>query len=128
MNLVDRGFRNNNPGNIILDGTQWEGMAPTQTDGTFVQFTSVLYGIRAMNKILDSYAARGLVTINQIIPEWSKTDVAAYITDVSNWMGIDPDTPLTDLDRGNLIAAIINQENGSQPYDMATIEAGITLA
>src|SRR5262245_8809411 len=69
-----RGLRNNNPGNI-KHGAQWEGMAPTQTDPTFITFVSPEYGIRAMARILKNYQSKwGLNTLDQVIRRWSATD------------------------------------------------------
>lgn len=126
-----RGLRNNNPGNIRL-GQPWQGMAETQTDPAFVQFTSPEYGIRAMNKILDSYASRGIVSVQGIIQTWAppsdNNDTASYVRAVALEIGVAPYDTVTPDKRPALIAAIIKHENGVQPYALATIQTGVSMA
>ena len=55
---MTRGLRNNNPLNIRHSADQWQGIATTQTDKSFVQFQSMAYGYRAAWKILDTYCLR----------------------------------------------------------------------
>lgn len=126
-----RGIRNNNPGNIRL-GSQWAGQVPAseQTDAAFVQFISPEYGIRAMNRILNSYASRGLVTIRSILNTWApptENNTAAYRANVSSALGVGQDAPLSNAQRPALIAAIIQHENGTQPYDASLIARGISM-
>lgn len=126
-----RGLRNNNPGNIRKTGTQWQGMAADQTDSAFVVFESPEYGIRAMDKILDSYAKRGIVRLGQIIGTWAppnENDTNSYIDAVSASTGLAPSAIVTAADRPALIAAIIKHENGINPYSVAQIETGVSLA
>jgi hypothetical protein len=125
-----RGIRNNNPGNIRHSSDRWQGLAPQQTDPAFFQFSDAVYGIRAMANILLNYVARDGVPSNvqSIISRWSATDQSAYITDVSNALGVNPTDPI-DLAAvlPQMIAAMIQQENGVQPYSMDTIQNGIAL-
>jgi hypothetical protein len=129
-----RGLRNNNPGNIRL-GESWQGMRSTQTDPSFVQFISPEYGIRAMARVLRNYGAAGYDTLQEIINRWAppgdNNDTASYIRAVSQRLNIAPNAPL-DLAHsrtlGALIEAIIQHENGVQPYDISTIAKGISLA
>ena len=126
-----RGIRNHNPGNIELNGTQWEGMRPIQTDERFVQFESPEYGIRAMTRILNSYAARGVDTVREIINTWAppvENNTASYIASVAGSLGIHPDTPITKNHYPVLISAIIRHENGTQPYSVQVIQAGVMMA
>jgi hypothetical protein len=131
--LEPRGIRNNNPGNIRLSSTSWQGEAPVQSDGTFVQFISPEYGIRAISKILDTYSiSYGLNTVNDIISRWappSENNTQAYIQDVANYIGVDPNQPIdVQANKAGLVAAIIQHENGVQPYDIATLDTGVTMA
>lgn len=130
---ASRGLRNNNPGNIRLSATQWEGQVPAaqQTDREFVQFISPEYGIRAMARILNNYMARGLNTITSMISTWappSENDTIAYINDVSDSTGIDPNAPVDPSAIPGIIASIIDHENGQQPYTAAQIATGVSLA
>jgi len=128
-----RGIRNNNPGNIRKSGTTWAGAVPPelQKDASFVIFTDAVYGIRAMAKILKSYAGRGLITIEKIISTWApatENDTRAYIASVSRATGFDATKPLDTNQLMKLIPAIIQHENGSQPYPQHVIDKGVSLA
>lgn len=126
-----RGIRNNNPGNI-RHGAQWQGMAPEQTDASFVQFTDAKYGIRAIARILLSYERQGLNTVRGIINRWAppvENNTDAYVAAVAHdcHLGIDEPMDVQAL-LGPLVAAIIQHENGSQPYSLETIAQGVALA
>lgn len=130
-----RGLRNNNPGNL-KHGEQWQGMAPQQTDSTFITFISPEYGIRAMAKVLKNYQSRyGLDTIEEIVSRWAppaENNTVAYIDNVYKQTGVPRTNPpqiisVADL-LPRLIPAMIKQENGVQPYDASTINRGIELA
>lgn len=127
-----RGERNNNPGNI-RHGDKWQGMAPTQTDKSFVQFVSPEYGIRALAKILKNYQERHkLKTIAEIINRWappSENDTSSYIAAVSAKLNIDPHAVINVNDYlPELTKAIIKHENGYQPYSDEVIKRGIALS
>jgi hypothetical protein len=127
---IPRGIRNNNPGNIRL-GDNWQGMKENQSDGSFVQFKEAKYGIRAMTRILDNYAKRGVVYLADIILTWappSENDTRAYIAHVEQLTGLYGNQRVTREHYPKLIDAIIKHENGIQPYSVATIEEGIALA
>lgn len=69
-----RGIRNNNPGNIRISSTSWQQKVPLadNTDGSFEQFYQMVYGCRAMLKVLLTYInSYHLVTIPQIINRWA---------------------------------------------------------
>lgn len=124
-----RGIRNNNPGNIRWDGkTNWRGMVAADPMG-FVIFDTPEHGIRAMSRILNSYEGRGIITLDQIINTWAppvENKTGAYVTHLAGLLGIAPNDRVTD--RAGLIAGIIKHENGQQPYSMATIKQGVSLA
>lgn len=67
-----RGVRNNNPGNIKIGNSAWQGKIPVanNTDGVFEQFVSFPYGTRAMIKLLQNYIAQGRDTPTKIIQFW----------------------------------------------------------
>jgi hypothetical protein len=110
---LDRGIRNNNPGNIAVKDN-WQGMVGN--DGTFIIFADMSWGVRAIGKSLINMIGEGYDTIATLIPQWSATDQAAYVANVAASTSIDPGTQLgTDPDTiQSLIQAIINQENGDQ--------------
>lgn len=132
-----RGMRNNNPGNIRLGGP-WQGMAESQTDGSFVQFVSMEYGIRALAKLLLTYHSRyNLRTATEIISRWAppnENDTGAYIRTVANAAGAGPGDALNFSEGDDLFQvtrAIIAHENGRVPALLIsddTVRAGIALA
>lgn len=132
---MTRGLRNNNPGNIEYDGTTWEGLATPPSDGTFFVFIDAVYGIRAMGRVLSNYVALDGVpsTVSALITRWApptENDTPAYIADVDAQLGLTPGNDAIDLavSLPALVAAIIQHENGLQPYSAATIAQGLSLA
>ena len=123
----------NNPGNIRISNTQWQGKISPSHDAQFETFDTPDNGIRAMAKILITYFDRGLNTIEAIITAWappSENDTDTYIDAVSDDSGFDSDQVLT-LDASTLealIPAIIKHENGKQPYDASLISTAIQEA
>ncbi len=130
-----RGIRNNNPGNIERNSIQWQGaLTPDQVqaagltwDPVYVQFDTAANGVRAIGHVLLSKAGRGLVSVDQIIRDYSKTDQDAYVRNVTAAIGLDPDaggaTQVIDVAAllPTLATAIIQQENGEQPYQPSDI-------
>lgn len=139
--MTPRGIRNNNPGNIEK-GAGWRGLAEDQSgDDRFAIFKSPVWGIRALCKVLLTYhrhrrAADGSVidTVREYIFRWappSENDTDAYVMavrmalDVEKGEIIDPENPLT---LQMLAGAIIQHENGEQPYSQETLRAGVNMA
>ena len=131
--LTPRGIRNNNPGNIRHSGSQWQGMAAQQTDPAFVQFVAPEYGIRALAKLLNNYASRdGLNTVRLLINKYApsnENNTEAYAQAVARALGVNPDTVISVPQHLNaLVEAIIQHENGQQPYQLAQITTGVSMA
>lgn len=137
INDVARGLRNNNPLNIkegADGGDQWEGEHELDLDPTFEEFKTPVHGIRAGARILRTYFRKyGANTIETIIYRWApptgdngeyENDTKNYIKNVSEWSGIDKDTPLDDRTYPAVIAAMIRMENGSNPYSDLEIRQG----
>jgi hypothetical protein len=110
------GFRNNNPGNLRDSGSSWQGM--TGTNGGFLTFSNMDYGIRALATDLYNKIGRGLTTVSDIISAYapsSENDTQAYIDAVTqstgygayDQLGQDADTLMA------LVRAIIIHENGA---------------
>lgn len=133
-----RGIRNCNPGNIRRSNTVWRGAAPVQSDPSFVVFTSMNYGIRAIAKVLLAYhILHGVETIRQLINRWAppvENLTGAYVRDVASRAGIAADAQLTfdapTLEK--LVRAICEHENGASVADAyitpADYVAGVALA
>lgn len=130
---MSRGLRNNNPGNIRLDGVHWKGETEPSTDGEFKQFTSMAWGYRAMFQMLNTYSTKhGLDTIRKMISRWApptENDTEAYIKAVSDRSGTPPDSRITTTNRDvmvPIVAAMSRVENGEDAR-MGDVEAGWTL-
>ncbi|MBX8878329.1 hypothetical protein HCH41_05055 [Enterobacter ludwigii] len=129
-----RGIRNNNPGNIEYSKTNpWVGQ--TGDDGRFAKFETPEHGIRALGRNLLSYQRQGIDTVSDIVEKWAPekdgNDTVAYIKAVCAQLGVTPDQ---QLDASNpdtlkaLCAAIIQHENGSQPYTDQQLSTGVSAA
>lgn len=128
-----RGIRNNNPGNIKFDGTQWQGLDNPPTDGVFARFTRPEMGIRAMARVLTNYQVRhGLNTVRGVINRYAppvENETSSYVNHVARVLGVGPDDVISVPDHlHQLISVIILHENGQQPYSADQISEGIRLA
>lgn len=129
-----RGIRNNNPGNLEFSKTNpWAGQ--TGDDGRFAKFETPEHGIRALGRNLLSYQRQGIDTVSDIINRWAppsdNNNTDAYIQAVCDQLGVTADQ---QLDASNpdtlkaLCAAIIQHENGSQPYSDQQLATGVSAA
>ncbi|HAS1869536.1 TPA: hypothetical protein I4G93_26535 [Enterobacter hormaechei subsp. xiangfangensis] len=129
-----RGIRNNNPGNLEYSKTNpWVGQ--TGDDGRFAKFETPEHGIRALGRNLLSYQRQGIDTVSDIINRWAppsdNNNTDAYIQAVCAQLGVTADQ---QLDASNpdtlkaLCAAIIQHENGSQPYSDQQLATGVSAA
>lgn len=133
--LVPRGIRNNNPGNIRW-GSNWQGLEKDgkSKDPSFCVFTHKVYGIRALAKVLINYKKLyGLNTVRSIISRYAppnENQTLAYIQSVCKQLNVHSEAVIDVEERGILcvlIKAIIRMENGCQPYSDETIAKGIDL-
>ena len=116
---LPRGFRNNNPGNLIQTNINWVGKIPLSenTDTRFEQFETMVWGFRAMMKDLYSDVKKGSNTVTKLINEYApehENNTYSYIQFVSNRIGVTPNEVL-NLSSSNikeLAKAITIQENG----------------
>ncbi len=112
---AERGYRNNNPGNIAKSSIPWDGKVSPGTDSTYEQFSSMAYGLRALYKNLISYLHTGTNTISSIIRKWSGgNNTDAYIRSVSADTGLSPSAVITADNLIPLAKAIVKFENGIQ--------------
>ena len=138
-----RGIRNNNPGNIDFDAAAfgrdpWVGEIGLEAhpSARFTTFDSPAHGIRALAKIILTYQRRhGLTTVREILNRWAppvENDTDSYVRHVAGRIGIGPDDGVDFAAHPEmletLVAAIIQHENGEQPYHLATIRAGVEMA
>lgn len=130
--VIPRGIRNNNPGNIRKDGTDWLGLDPNGADPDFCVFTKPEYGIRAIARILLNYQREGITSIQEAIDKWApptENDTDAYVKAVCAQCNVAGDKVVDFRSiMPQLVAAIIQHENGQQPYTPGLITYGVSLA
>ncbi len=117
---VPKGLRNHNPGNLrYVSSVAWNGQVGN--DGTgYAVFDTDEHGVRALGHQLQTYAGRGLTSVAEIISTYApsnENDTAAYIADVAQRVGVDPNQPLDVYALlPQLVDAIIHHEQGVQPF------------
>ena len=121
-----RGIRNNNPLNIEDTGESWLGKVGN--DGRFMVFETAGHGLRAGARILRTYRHKyGIKTIKDILNRFappSENNTQNYINFVSDKTGLPEDKDLTDNDYPAVLAAMVNLENGMNPYTPEQIQEG----
>ena len=142
MTTETRGIRNCNPGNIERTATRWQGMSEDQSnDSRFIVFDHVKWGIRAIARILITYqdARRAddgsrIDSIQEIIERWAPPhenptdEYAAHVASMIN-LGANDYVDIYDYNTMySVITALIQFENGCQPYEKSTIDQGLRLA
>lgn len=115
-----RDVTDHNPLNIRRDGTQWEGLSPSQPDAEFCTFTTNAFGFRAAFRILITYADKyNLNTVQGIVGRWappSENDTTSYIAAVCKRTGFTPNeviAPKSWADGSKLLYAMTEQESGA---------------
>lgn len=106
------------------------------TDPRFEQFVDDLHGLRAIGKTLLTYQkVDGCLSIRELIYRWApriENDTMAYVQAVCHSCGVDsPDDGyrlVSVQDLAPLIAAIVHQENGSQPFSDVLLAQAAGLA
>ena len=131
--IVSRGIRNSNPGNIRQSSTRFKGEVRPSQDSAFKQFSSMVWGYRAIFVILNTYATKHrLRTIREMISRWAppvENHTNIYIDTVSQLASLDADTPIDTLQREvmlPLVAAMSQVENGTKA-DYTSLERGFDL-
>jgi hypothetical protein len=121
-----RGFRNNNPGNIIYNASNdWKGKIPyaqnTDTGRRFEQFETYALGVRAMIVLISNYL-KNMNTIEQIVYRYNPGN-PNYVKFVSAQMGISANAPLTanKATIKGLVQAMANFENGVQASEYPAV-------
>ena len=129
------GIRSNNPMNIRETGIDWRGELPHDGDG-YEDFDTAANGIRAGAKnLLTYYRRHGLNNIDAIIRRWAPPEdsnpTENYIAFVAQKTGFLRHQVLNLEDVDTLVklcAAIIEFENGSQPYSLDLIRQAVRSA
>jgi len=129
---LPRGYRNNNPLNITDAPFTREQPGYQGSDGRFGRFDTMDNGIAAADRLLQSYAGRGLNTPQAIINRWApagdgNNNPAAYATTVARALNVEPSAALDMNDpavRRRLIDAMAVVENGRPMAPAGTQYAG----
>lgn len=128
-----RGIRNNNPGNI-QKGVGFAGEVEGN-DSRFATFRTPEDGIRATARNLLTYQRQhGLDTVRDIVSRWappSENDTGAYVQQVARALGVKAGERLDLSDPSTLerlTTAIIQYENGMQPYTAEQLAEGVGAA
>lgn len=116
---LPRGLRLNNPGNIRISQTKWQGEIIPSADKSFKQFQSLAYGYRAIIKLVRNYFVfYDLNTIEKIINRWApphENNTKAYIDFVCKDTNIRINTIIDVYNETMMCAiagAISKMENG----------------
>ncbi len=119
--MIPRGIRNNNPLNIRL-GNTWLGERTINTDGSFEQFVTTEFGLRAGFKLLERYIRRyGRNTVRKIITAWApsnENNTSAYIAQVVKVSGLGADEVIA-YDNYNQMSRLVDA--------MVSVECGTHL-
>lgn len=133
---ASRGIRNNNPGNLQKTDVQWQGKVDS-TDPRYEAFATPEAGIRALALNAQHLQANGAQSVTDLIGKWSPVKengpevTQAYIDNVSKSMGVSPTDNINLQDPAQLQAftqAVINQENGGNPYTPEQVTTGVQAA
>jgi len=137
MEKVPRGIRNNNPGNIDFNkANKWVGQVGIERgvpNPRFAEFVDPESGIRAIAKLLIGYHKKGFTTVQMMINRWApplENDTGAYVKSVADRLGVSPTLHLTIslYMLQVMVTAIIQHENGYQPYNQTVIREGVRRA
>ena len=113
------GNRNNNPGNI-----KFADQKGAVKEGDFAKFETKEDGWRALYKQIDLDASRG-DTISTFIKGkdgtggYSEDNQESYISFISERLGVPPNTPISQLDRQQLVSAIAIMEGNMDNRSLA---------
>ena len=132
---IPRGYRNNNPLNIIISSQAWKGKVTPNTDGRFEQFESMAYGYRAAFVILRTYVNKyNCDTLAKIITRWappSENKTTSYIQSVCSITGFKQGeyiNPYSETQMESLVYAMSIVENGRKVMpDIQAINQGWQL-
>ena len=124
-----------NPGSIRYDAkNKWVGQTGKTKSG-FSKFENPVYGIRAMAVLLMAYQDRHRAnTVGKIVKRYApphENDTLSYILHVSGRLGVVSDEVINVHEyryMRPLIEAIIQFENGEQPYTGKQIDRALALA
>lgn len=118
--------KNNNPLNIRFNpANKWTGQTGQDSKG-FVVFSNPVYSVRAVFKLLNTYATKGVTTLEQIISRYAppnENDTENYIKFVSTQLGIPRNTKIMPDLYPALIKVMSKMESGQYLPDNLILHA-----
>lgn len=115
-NYTVRGYRNNNPLNIKISASAWNGKISPSGDPTFEQFRTMAYGFRAAFKLISNYPKLyNARTVAEIIAKWDYVAQVNYTNTVCRLSGLTPSTVIDPKNKAQmtaLVRAMAQMENG----------------
>lgn len=104
-------YVNNNPGNLKFSSQP----GATQGEGGFAKFSSPEAGAKALSDQIQLDASRGL-TLSQFVTKFApptENMTGQYIKQVASMVGVDPLTPLKNIDLKALTKAVAQKESST---------------
>lgn len=122
-----RGFRNNNPGNLVyVPKRNWQGRRTPRTDKKFDEFVSLDYGVSAMIKVLSENIADGK-TLKELIYKYappSENNTTSYLNSAMKKVGLSSvDSRMNTSHLKALTITLIQLENSTTISDAEYNEA-----
>ncbi len=128
MQVLSRGLRLNNPGNLRHHTTKWKGEVCPSVDSEFKQFISEAHGYHALLQMVSDCITRyGCTTPRLVIARWAPSagcPTVSYLDFVCQHTRMDADALLNPNDERQmckLTAAMSHYENGFFPRMQAVI-------
>lgn len=120
---IPRGLRNNNPLNLRISSSPWQGKITPNTDGQFEQFKTLELGIRAAMVNLRTLIRRDhICRVQDIIykwaPPWDHNNTEKYIETVCE---------IASIGRSDTILACNRTQVCRLLWAMAQVECGQTV-
>ncbi|EGR1966260.1 structural protein P5 [Vibrio cholerae] len=131
--MMPRGIRNNNPLNIEYNkSNDWEGQTGVEPEGRFARFNAAKYGIRAGAKLISNYMTihnkQSVIAILERFAPSNENHTANYANFVANKLGVGVSERLTTKHIPAMVKAMIQFENGLNPYTDDYINQGCQMA
>lgn len=107
--------KNNNPGNLRFVGQY----GASEGEGGFAKFNTPEEGWQALQNQIRLDQSRGL-TLAQFVSKYApptENDTETYTQQMAQWLGADPNTPLSSLDYSTVAEMVARKESGSQFVD-----------
>lgn len=117
--------RNNNPGNLRFVGQA----GATQGEGGFARFNSPEDGFQALINQVNLDQSRGL-TLAQFVNKYApptENNTSLYIQQMSQWLGVGADVPLSSIDVQKVAEMVAKKESGTQMVSAAAGVAGVGI-